>query len=601
MRKDYYYLHCRYFDPIHSFFLLCLLFFSLIISDNAFGQLLNESFDNGALPSDWRMEHITGTTDWNVVIVSEDGSVFPRSGAGMVQFYDEQGAVTKLITPAMNLSGLSNPILRFYYNTVSRGNHTDSLKLYYNSGGGATWFSLGSIEANGTSSWEAISVLLPSPGSDYSIAFEGSANDGYGLMIDDVVVYDAVIVDEGWCEAFGVSSVPSWTILDVNNDGSSWMSQTDYADPQNQMMGIETENNLGNNDDYLISPALRLTGNEVLKFSYKVMDGNKPNDFQVLLSNSGIGIANFQDTLMHLASYINTEFKDTSVSLAAYSGNVYIAFHVPFGGLDGLALFIDDVCIEICTPVSGTDGNVDLCLLDGSVDLNTLIVPGQSNGNWFFDADQSLINGSVFDFATLSAGTYVLQYIVSGACTNDTTLAMLSLHDRSNAGDDGALLACRNEPLQLFDALSVNADLGGKWYNSNMIPVPDGVLNASNFGGQYHFYYVVESNYCPNDTALIALTIQGCNYLSTEEFSELEAIVIYPNPVKGILNIGTGEMKGFLDIKLTDLNGRMIFQKSKTLNRMETTQLDFSEIEKGFYLLQLYNETSSQTFRILLE
>ncbi|MCB0759150.1 MAG: hypothetical protein KDC01_11865, partial [Flavobacteriales bacterium] len=44
--------------------------------------------------------------------------------------------------------------------------------------------------------------------------------------------------------------------------------------------------------------------------------------------------------------YSNTTYLEQVTSLAAYSGTVYIAWHVPSGGLDGWRLYIDNVVVE---------------------------------------------------------------------------------------------------------------------------------------------------------------------------------------------------------------------------------------------------------------
>ena len=125
-----------------------------------------------------------------------------------------------------------------------------------------------------------------------------------------------------------------WTILNENGDGDSW--DTSYM--TNEFEGDEaavmyTDFNSGSNDDYLISPGLTLTGNERLKFHQRVQSSNEPNDFEVLISTSGIEIASFTNVLLASEPYDNTTYIEYVIDLSAYSGDSYIAFHVPNGGL----------------------------------------------------------------------------------------------------------------------------------------------------------------------------------------------------------------------------------------------------------------------------
>src|SRR5690606_39209970 len=96
-----------------------------------------------------------------------------------------------------------------------------------------------------------------------------------------------------------------------------------------------TDGNGGNNDDWLISPNLSLTGNEVLHFWYSVFSEWEPNTFEVLLSTTGSNPADFTEVLMTSADYYNYEWADTTVDLSAYTGDVYIAFRVPPMSQDG--------------------------------------------------------------------------------------------------------------------------------------------------------------------------------------------------------------------------------------------------------------------------
>ena len=141
-----------------------------------------------------------------------------------------------------------------------------------------------------------------------------------------------------------------------------------------QAASILTNLNAGNNDDYLITPQLILTGNEIMTFYYRVQSATDMNDFEILLSTTGIAPADFQDTILAMDSYGNITYEDTSVNLSAFTGNVYIAFHVPSGGLDGNRLYIDQVCVDICNPTPSIDGVVDVCRLDDTLAVDSSIL-----------------------------------------------------------------------------------------------------------------------------------------------------------------------------------------------------------------------------------
>jgi len=140
---------------------------------------------------------------------------------------------------------------------------------------------------------------------------------------------------------------PGWTVLNNNGDSDSWnTNSTSYPNTGSQSAAMYTDYNSGANDDYLISPPVELTGNQRMSFWYRVRSSSEPNDFQILLSTTGTDPADFTNTLLPLAEYSNTTYESMTVDLSAYTGTVYIAFHVPAGGLDGWYLYIDDVLFE---------------------------------------------------------------------------------------------------------------------------------------------------------------------------------------------------------------------------------------------------------------
>lgn len=153
-----------------------------------------------------------------------------------------------------------------------------------------------------------------------------------------------------WTEDFEATSstLSCWTVDDNNTDSDEWEIQTSstYANSGDQSYQIHTDFNSGANDDYLISPAIGLTGNEQLRFYQRVRSSTEPNDFEVLLSTTGTSPADFSNTLLANTSCSNTSYQEILIDLSSYTGTVYIAIHVPNGGLDGYYLYIDDFIIE---------------------------------------------------------------------------------------------------------------------------------------------------------------------------------------------------------------------------------------------------------------
>ncbi len=404
-----------------------------------------------------------------------------------------------------------------------------------------------------------------------------------------------------FCEDFELTStsINCWRSMDANNDGVAWALYTGYPNSGTISAGIYTDYNGGNNDDYLISPNMILTGNEVMKFSYRVMSAGEPNDFQVLLSTTGTAAADFQDTILSVGQYANIVYKDTAINLSAYTGNVYIAFHIPPGGLDGWYLFIDDVCFDICTPNPGIVGSQTVCSLTPTLDLNTVITPGETNGVWEYNTNPNALNGSDLTLAALPYGTFEFDYIVTTACVSDTTKATITVVSPSSAGQDGSIAVCRNQPLNLLSGLTGNADLGGVWTDPNALVVPNGNTISSNIPGQYNFRYIVSNGVCPADTAKVVVNVQGCDYLVAVEEMVFEGFSIYPNPTSDMIYLANSGSTEVFNYELLDMNGRVILKEDHAIHGLTTTEVDLTKVEIGIYLMRVFNNQAEKTFRVV--
>lgn len=137
-----------------------------------------------------------------------------------------------------------------------------------------------------------------------------------------------------------------WTVLDENGDGDQWILDNTTTAAGDQAASINTDFNGGVDDDYLISPALTLTGAQRLKYMYRAQSTGEPNDMEVLLSTTGTDAADFTATLLPVALYGNTTYQEEIIDLSAYTGDVYIAFRIPPNGTDGWRMYIDEFVVE---------------------------------------------------------------------------------------------------------------------------------------------------------------------------------------------------------------------------------------------------------------
>ena len=410
------------------------------------------------------------------------------------------------------------------------------------------------------------------------------------------------VMAQGFCESFDSDSETQgcWTVRNVDGDDKEWdLDYTSNPNTGDQSAAIYTDYDGTDDDDWLITPQLTLTGNEVLKFSYRVQSAGEPNEFRVMLSTAGNSPADFTETLMDLAAYDNTEYEDTLVNLSAYTGNVFIAFHVPPGSLDGWRLYIDDVCFDICIPQASQDGTMDVCILDETLNLNTVITPGENFGTWSFPSHPTLLNGSAVDFSSLPTGSYEAMYTVETFCPAeaDTAYATFNIYPPSSAGDNSTVSTCNYGPFSLFDGLTGNVDLGGTWYDPSNTALQG---NLVTFNGQiaanYNYYYVVSNGVCPTDTAYVEIQLQDCASIAE---NELAGFALYPNPTSDVVNIQYSGAAINTEVILSDSKGSVILNEKVNFKTEDNYEIDMTNLVKGVYFLNIYSESGSKVIRVV--
>ena len=186
------------------------LLIALMLSTNAQERLIfSENFDGSTKPSGWSEEKVIGqggspsgsTVSWEYTHGGYyDYPENPYQGTrnAMFQLESDNGETTKLITPAIDLSDVLKPELRFAHVQqiweYEGTDYWDRLKIYYKRGIDSSWVLLEAYE-NAVSDWIDRSVLLPdsSKSSTYYIAFEGITGFGYGSCIDTMRIMETGI------------------------------------------------------------------------------------------------------------------------------------------------------------------------------------------------------------------------------------------------------------------------------------------------------------------------------------------------------------------------------------------------------------------------
>jgi len=152
-----------------------------------------EGFENNAtsLPNCWTQEYVTTHRDWNWEVVTSNGTYpsAPLTGTYMARFLNSTSTpdVTKLITRPLDLTGVAYPVLKFWHQQHTWSGDQDQLRVYYKNSYAGEWVLLAEYTESITT-WTERYIPLPEATNDYYIAFEGTADYGRGIVLDDITI-----------------------------------------------------------------------------------------------------------------------------------------------------------------------------------------------------------------------------------------------------------------------------------------------------------------------------------------------------------------------------------------------------------------------------
>jgi hypothetical protein len=351
------------------------------------------------------------------------------------------------------------------------------------------------------------------------------------------------------------------------------------------------------------TPEFDLVAGQTYEFSFNwAGDGKAGWDGAVYVNNSAtiIGATMLGANFVEVADVTTFDYQEEIFCFTPATSGLYTfgtKVVVPTSLQNYLSF--DDFALKLVVTTPGIDGSLSVCQTGSPVDLGTVVTITSTDGSWNFGLNPTAVNAAgVFNPAIIPSGVHQFFYITDG-CAPDTTIATITVLRTSSAGNDGTIVVCRNQPLNLLQGLGGNIDAGGVWTNPNSAVVPNGNTNASNIPGQYNFSYIVTNGVCPADTANVIVTVQGsCDYLGLEDVV-FEAFNMYPNPTSDLVFITNSGSTEVFNYQVMDMNGRVILRANDAINGSTTTELDLSKVKVGFYLIRVFNESADKTFRLI--
>ncbi len=105
------------------------------------------------------------------------------------------------------------------------------------------------------------------------------------------------------------------------------------------------------------------------------------------------------------------------------------------------------------------------------------------------------------------------------------------------------------------------------------------------------------------DTTMPAVCWESCltcNTIGIDEDAWANNLTISPNPSTGLIHLNAEfNTMSDLDIKVTDIQGRVIFQDEVTTDRLDQT-IDLQGVANGMYMIRLSSELGSVTEKVLI-
>jgi hypothetical protein len=144
----------------------------------------------GQMPGCWEQDP-NNDHDW---IFDDDSGEGAYEGDYYAKFdHEEYGDIGLLVTPMMDITGLSSPKLTFWHSQQAYGEDQDELTVYYRVSDSDPWMVMpGGFFTEDIPTWTHESLLLPSPSATYQIGFEGYDDYGYGVRLDYIVISEEV-------------------------------------------------------------------------------------------------------------------------------------------------------------------------------------------------------------------------------------------------------------------------------------------------------------------------------------------------------------------------------------------------------------------------
>ncbi|MDD4150101.1 MAG: hypothetical protein PHE33_08735, partial [Bacteroidales bacterium] len=155
--------------------------------------------DDSPTRGTWTQIQEAGTGSWTFATGAGSGSITSAYEGNLNAKFtaSDNNNITKLVSPLMDLTELTNPQLVFWYGQGNWGTQNE-LKIYYKTDATGSWVEFAHY-TDDVNVWTKELLSLPSPSSTYQIAFEGIDNYGFANVLDNITVRETATNIVYWC------------------------------------------------------------------------------------------------------------------------------------------------------------------------------------------------------------------------------------------------------------------------------------------------------------------------------------------------------------------------------------------------------------------
>ena len=175
-------------------FIFAMLFATAMMAQNR-AVLLQESFDGSSLPAGWSID--AQQSNWSVSATNNAGGA---ANEMKLDWSPQFNGTTRLITPAVNLTGISSVVFSFKH-ALDNYSGANSIGLATTANGGTTWNQAWTMAFSSSGAWaESVEITTPDMGQanvQFCIFFNGNSYNINDWYFDDILVFTLENLDLG--------------------------------------------------------------------------------------------------------------------------------------------------------------------------------------------------------------------------------------------------------------------------------------------------------------------------------------------------------------------------------------------------------------------